>query len=202
MIQEISLEELRQMAIDARVMLERKAFGAEHECVKIYLHWTAGWYKSVFDDYHICIGKNGELWPMTDDLSETLQHTWLRNTGSIGIAMCCCAGANTEDLGAAPPTDKQIEAMAKCVTVLCEALDLPIDKTAVLTHGEAADAEDEDYTGYGPDDCYGPKNGCERWDLEFLGTPESPVYNPYATDGSRGGDVIRGKANWYHENGF
>ncbi|MDY6053320.1 MAG: N-acetylmuramoyl-L-alanine amidase, partial [Anaerovibrio sp.] len=44
---------------------------------------------------------------------------------------------------------------------------------------------------------YGPKNGCERWDLEYLGTEESPKYNPRATDGSRGGDVFRGKANWY-----
>ncbi len=44
---------------------------------------------------------------------------------------------------------------------------------------------------------YGPKHDCERWDLEFLGTPDSPAYNPWATNGSRGGDVLRGKANWY-----
>ena len=37
----------------------------------------------------------------------------------------------------------------------------------------------------------------KNWDLEYLGTPESPSFNPWATDGSRGGDVLRGKANWY-----
>jgi len=39
--------------------------------------------------------------------------------------------------------------------------------------------------------------------LEFLGTPESPVYDPYGKKGyRRGGDVIRGKANWYRKAGI
>ena len=28
---------------------------------------------------------------------------------------------------------------------------------------------------------------------------ESPVFNPWATNGSRGGDVLRGKAQYYRE---
>ena len=64
-----------------------------------------------------------------------------------------------------------------------------------MTHGEAADNEDGIY----PYDPYGPKNGCERWDLEYLGTMESPKYHPWADDGMRGGDVLRGKANWYRK---
>ena len=38
-------------------------------------------------------------------------------------------------------------------------------------------------------------------DLEYLGTDESPRYNPWAKDGSRGGDILRGKANWYRQQG-
>ena len=29
---------------------------------------------------------------------------------------------------------------------------------------------------------------------------ESPYFAPWADDGTRGGDVLRGKANWYKEN--
>jgi len=198
----VTLATVRQMAAEAKDALNAKARGAEHDTVKIYLHWTAGWYENIYDDYHICIGEHGEIWPTTYDLSETLEHTWARNSGSIGIALCCGACADTENLGEAPPTAEQIEAMAKVIATLCSALGLPINKQTVLTHGEAADGEDQDYAAYGPADFYGPKNGCERWDLEYLGTEESPVYNPYATDGTRGGDVLRGKANWYSQNGY
>lgn len=59
--------------------------------------------------------------------------------------------------------------------------------------GEAADNED----GLNVHGDYGPRENCERWDLEYLGTSESPSFNPWATDGTRGGDVLRGKANWY-----
>ena len=83
--------------------------------------------------------------------------------------------------------------MAYTVAVLCYVLDIQIDKMHVMTHGEAADNED----GRCPHEPYGPRTTCERWDLEYLGTEESPSFNPWADDGSRGGDVIRGKANWY-----
>ena len=62
----------------------------------------------------------------------------------------------------------------------------------VLTHGEAADNEDGMY----PHAPYGPKANCERWDLEYLGTEESPSFAPWA-QGKRGGDILRGKAIWY-----
>ena len=65
-----------------------------------------------------------------------------------------------------------------------------------MTHGEAGDNEDGLYTH----DAYGPRTTCERWDLEFLGTDESPSFNPWAEDGTRGGDVLRGKALWYKNN--
>jgi len=209
-MRETTLDEIRNLVQLARPELERRAHAAGHENVKIYLHWTAGWYDHVFEDYHISImgafnpedEDNGKLFISTEDFSDILQHTWLRNTGSIGVALCCGVGADTNDLGDCPPTAKQIEMMAKVVAALCDELDLPVDIYTVLTHGEAADNEDDDVEGYGEEKCYGPKNDCERWDLEYLGTEESPEYNPWDTSGRRGGDVIRGKANWYLDKGI
>ena len=94
---------------------------------------------------------------------------------------------------------KQIEVMAQVIDRVATALWLTINKQNVLTHGEAANNEH----GLNVHPCYAWWNdeegdGDTRGDLEFLGTPESPCYNPFATDGSRGGDVLRGKANWYH----
>lgn len=188
-MRDIDFDELATMAVDAKDALYAKAGGTP----KIYLHWSAGHYNQVFDDYHINIKGNGDIVASTDDLSETLAHTYHRNTGAIGISLACGYGANTEDLGDEPPTEQQIENMAYTVAVLCYVLDIPIDKEHVMTHGEAADNED----GRCPHEPYGPRTTCERWDLEYLGTEESPSFNPWAEDGSRGGDVIRGKANWY-----
>lgn len=189
MMRDIDFEELASMAVDAKNALYAKAGGTP----TIYLHWSAGHYNQTFDDYHINIKGNGDIVASTDDLSETLAHTYHRNTGAIGISLSCGYGANTENLGDEPPTEAQIENMAYAVAVLCYVLDIPIDKMHVMTHGEAADNED----GRCPHEPYGPRTTCERWDLEYLGTEESPSFNPWADDGSRGGDVIRGKANWY-----
>lgn len=192
-MKDVSIEELYAAADEARedIWDAAKAYGRDP---KIYLHWSAGHYFHTFDDYHINITADGKLYAATDDLSEVLAHTWKRNSGAVGISLCCGYKATTNGLGDEPPTPQQIEAMAQAIVAVAEGLWLTIDKAHVLTHGEAADNEDELYTH----DNYGPKSTCERWDLEFLGTEESPSFNPWATDGSRGGDVLRGKAIWYH----
>ena len=110
---------------------------------RIYLHWTAGHYDDVYDDYHINIGAGGELYLTCEDFTELKAHTWRRNTGSIGIAMCCAAGATAirgseTDFGKEPPTQQQIEAMAKTVAVLTYVLGLEIKLLTVTTHCEAA----------------------------------------------------------------
>ena len=124
-----------------------------------------------------------------------LEATYRRNSGSVSICILGCLGATTNNLGAESPTPLQIEGMAKAIAALSNGLWLTIDKQRVLTHGEAADNED----GICPHDPYGPKSTCERWDLEYLGTLESPTVHPWAEDGGRGGDVLRGKANWYRK---
>lgn len=191
-MRQVTLEELKDMTENCResIWAQAQTYGREP---KIYLHWTAGHYGQYYlNDYHIAIDYDGSIY-VEHDLDEVLAHTYRRNTGAVGITLACCVGATSDDLGSEPPTNAQIEAMAQVIVAVADGLWLTIDKNHVLTHGEAADNED----GLYPHDPYGPKSTCERWDLEYLGTSESPSFNPYATDGSRGGDVLRGKAIWY-----
>ena len=163
---------------------------------KLYLHWSAGRYGQFWSDYHVQIDRDGEIYVIADgELDDVLAATWKRNTGSVNICMLGCYGATTNNLGTEPPTDAQIDGMAQAIAALCNGLWLTIDKQRVLTHGEAADNED----GIEPHEAYGPRTTCERWDLEYLGTLESPKFHPWSTDGGRGGDVLRGKANWYRK---
>lgn len=190
-LREVSIDELRAAADEARedIWEAAKEYGREP---KVYMHWTAGHYETFFDDYHVSIDDAGRIY-LNGSLSDILAHTYHRNSGAVGITLNACVGATSSDLGAEAPTAAQIEAMAQAVCAICDGLWLTIDKAHVMSHGEAADNED----GIEPHEAYGPKTTCERWDLEYLGTDESPAFSPWATDGSRGGDVLRGKANWY-----
>ena len=193
-MQEVKIDELYELASDARQEIWGKAQANGRE-PKIYLHWSAGHYFQKFDDYHVNITADGRLWLMSD-LSDTLAHTWRRNSGAVGISLCCCAGATTGDLGDEPPTSQQIEAMAQAIAAIADGLWLTIDRDHVMTHGEAADSVDGIYT-WDESDCYGPQHTVERWDLQFLGTDESPYYTADHDDPSTGGNVLRGKALWY-----
>ena len=170
--------------------------------VMITWHWSAGWYDQPHHDYHINILGDGDVYIAESDFAVKLPHTWYKNTANIGISMCCCADATTEDGGSAPPTDEQIESMAKITAVLSEALNLPVTKYHIATHGERADNEDwdiyyDDYNGY-PNNTYGPKSDCCRWDLDVLWTPESPEFDPW-NESARGGTILRGKTKWYKQ---
>lgn len=195
-MKKIALKELYNLAVGAKEDLEELANGCDRP-IMLYLHWTAGKYFTQFNDYHINIDGEGNIYVSTDDLSEVLAHTWKRNTGAIGITLDCAYEATTEDLGDYPPTEIQIEKMAQVVAVLAQALDIPIDIQHVMTHGEAADCEDGRYIH----ELYGPKNGCERWDIQYLGTEESPEYTTDYDNPCTGGNVIRGKAVWYKNQG-
>lgn len=195
-MRKVSLEELGQIVADSREDVWSVAGGYERQ-PKIYLHWSAGRYDTVFDDYHINITGDGDIIVTTEDMSEVKYHTYMRNAGAIGISLCCCYGATSNDLDACgyAPTAKQIETMAQVITVVADALWLTIDMKHVMTHGEAADNAD----GWYAHEPYGPNNGVERWDLQYLGTNESPAYVRDYDDPAAGGNVLRGKAIWYKE---
>ena len=60
----------------------------------IYLHWTAGRYDQFFDDYHLNIDGDGKVYRTCASLDEKKAHTYQRNSGSIGITLCCALDAS------------------------------------------------------------------------------------------------------------
>jgi hypothetical protein len=193
-MRKVTLLELNQLALQSKSELWSAAQSVGRD-VKLYLHWSAGRYGQFFDEYHINIDKDASIYVSSGNLHTIKSHTYKRNTGAIGISLACCYNATTDSLGYQPPTDMQIEAMSQVIAVLCKALDLTIDIYRVMTHAEAAnnmDGLNPDYevNGY-PDGKYGPGFSCERWDLWFIpGVPKG-----------EGGNVLRGKAIWYQQQG-
>jgi len=196
-MREVTFEKLAHYAETCRERLWDKALSVVLDSPKIILHWTAGYWEQPFEDYHINITGDGRILLPSWDLTEKRDHTWKLNTGTIGIALCCAKDATTNDLGENPPTAKQIEKISKTVAILSRHLEVSLNSDNVLTHGEAAD---NPYL-YDDEDLYGPQNPCSdmRWDLQFLGTPESPEYITDHENPMTGGNVIRGKAIWYLE---
>ena len=165
------------------------AQAAKGRIAQIYLHWTAGRYGQLYDDYHFNIDADGSIYQTCTQLTELKSHTWHRNTGAIGIALCCACSAlphngRDTEFGKFPPTPQQIDAAGKLVAKLAQGLNIPIDRGNVLTHCEAALI-----------DGYGPYSGDAetRWDLWYLrDSPGDGQMKP-------GGDILRGKARWYLE---
>lgn len=96
----------------------------------IYLHWTAGFYDQTFPDYHLNVTGTGDVLSASDCFTELLSHTYLRNSGAIGIAMCCAKDAvmyadRSFDLGVFPPSPVQVEETAALVALLTLTLDIP-----------------------------------------------------------------------------
>lgn len=170
------IEEIKEMAKNARGQIDR-----------IYLHWSAGHYGQVYDDYHITIDHDGRIYCPDNchDLTVFREHTWRRNSNTIGLCVAGCYDACANSgynltMGSEPVTQAQIEVMAIVVACLCKYAGVSIND--VYTHCEIARI-----------DGYGPFSGdpSTRWDLWFL---------PDGNDMKPGGDVIRGKAIWYLNN--
>lgn len=145
-------------------------------------HWGANWYDNTSDHYHLNILGDGSIYSDYDNLDIRLPHTAGRNTGNIGISMSCCADAmvwadGTVKFGSAPPTDAQVDTMAKIVMVICRAKGWEISYDRFKTHAEWAAIDGYSIYDSDPD---------MRWDL--LKLPQ---------ESGSGGDIIRGKAIWF-----
>lgn len=123
-------------------------------CDRIYLHWTGGRYYQQFADYHINIDGEGRIY-VDGVFTDKKEHTWRRNTRAIGIALDCCYNASPSDLGLYPPTDVQLEVMAKVVAKLCVEIGIDLNYD-VMSHNEIAE-----HDGYG---LYSGDTEC-KWDL-------------------------------------
>lgn len=77
-MEQITIQKLKELAEQAKANIESLAASMSRP-VRIFLHWSAGHYDQAFDDYHLCINKDGALIATTDDLSAVLAHTWRNN---------------------------------------------------------------------------------------------------------------------------
>ena len=93
------------MTLRKRFDLAKQAKG---EIQHLYLHWTAGRYQQFFDDYHLSIDGEGQLHQTCNRFTDLKAHTYQRNSGAIGIALCCALDASWNgerpDLGTYPPS--------------------------------------------------------------------------------------------------
>lgn len=172
----VSMDELKQYIINTNGYIR-----------KVYLHWSAGRYHQAFDDYHINIDSDGKVYMFDSDLTIKRNHTYMRNSRSVGIALCCAYGAVCNsgydaDMGDYDVTSEQIETMAYIIALFVRYGGISIND--VMTHCEAAF-----------EDGYGPYQGDPdlRWDLWWL-------YDNADGRMKLGGNVLRGKAEWYLSN--
>lgn len=124
---------------------------------RIILHWTAGAHKASSLDlahYHILIEADGKLVKGTHSIKDNVStgdniyaaHTFRLNTGSIGVSVCCMAGAVEAPFksGSFPMTQKQWDTMSQVASELCEFYDIQVTPETVLGHGEVANNLDID----------------------------------------------------------
>lgn len=131
----------------------------------ITIHWTAGSGLQTFPEYHFCIQADGEV-VHTLPIAEKGAHTWRRNSGNVGMSMCCCPPSH-------PPTPVQIEHTAKLVAEVCHRFGIPVQGKYVgpsykqvdgelVTIGTADHPTVTDHAHYARADGYYP----DRWDIE------------------------------------
>lgn len=157
---------------------------------KIYLHWSATPYDwKEPGHYHTVITGDGTCHRLTDYHEHLSAHTYARNANAIALSLACMGSGGFRDY---PPTEKQIDSMAKECAKVALGLGWPADevkmKKLIMTHAEAAANRDyplnlvQAAQGQGenfarsiglPHDNYGPSSwsdgwpggNVERWDL-------------------------------------
>ncbi len=116
---------------------------------RVICHWTAGAHRASQVDkehYHILIEADGKLIrgihtinqnqaPISGDYAA---HTLNCNGGSIGVSLCCMAGAKEApfDAGHHPMTKIQWDKLAVVVAELCHHYGIAVTPQTVLSHAE------------------------------------------------------------------
>lgn len=116
---------------------------------RIVCHWTAGGHKATDFDrkhYHMLLEGDGRLVLGIPSirLNEApakkgyAAHTLNCNSGSIGVSLCCMAGAVEDPFnpGNAPMTKTQWDKLAVVVAELCRRYGIPVTPKTVLSHAE------------------------------------------------------------------
>jgi N-acetyl-anhydromuramyl-L-alanine amidase AmpD len=153
------------------------------------LHWTAGSHRASSLDrshYHILIEGNGALVRgnpsiVLNDAGGTKKgyaaHTLNCNTGSIGVALCCMAGAVERPFkaGSAPMTLAQWQMLPRVVADLCRRYTIPVTPKTVLSHAEVQANLGVAQRG--------------KWDIARL------AFNPSVVGSKACGDILRDRVS-------
>lgn len=116
---------------------------------RVVCHWTAGSHSAGDTDkdaYHILVEGNGRLVRGRPSIALNsgrvkpgyAAHTLNCNGGSIGVSLCCMAGAEERpfDAGRYPMTRAQWNAMTMVVAELCKYYRIKVTPKTVLSHAE------------------------------------------------------------------
>lgn len=153
---------------------------------RIYTHWSAHDYNSVYPAYHFCLatGDDGELLVVnTHDVRENMRnvydspdepyaaHTRKRNSFALGISIMAMEGSRPDDFGAYPLTEDRIDGLCLMAARLAAFYDVPIDADHIMSHAEAA--LHDGYFGTLPE---------QRWDIARLVAGPRPLVEQDAID--------------------
>ncbi|QEL21715.1 N-acetylmuramoyl-L-alanine amidase [Bosea sp. F3-2] len=117
---------------------------------RVIVHWTAGVHRASGLDrthYHILIEGDGHLVRGSSSIALNdaggakkgyAAQTLNCNTGSIGVSLCCMAGATESpfNAGSAPMTRVQWEALPAVLADLCRRYSISVTPQTVLSHAE------------------------------------------------------------------
>lgn len=116
---------------------------------RVIAHWTAGGHKATEFDrghYHILIEGDGKLVKGIPSIALNVSpvkpgyaaHTLNCNSGSIGVSLCCMAGATESPFhaGNAPMRSVQWDTLTYVLRELCARYSIPVTPRTVLSHAE------------------------------------------------------------------
>lgn len=117
---------------------------------RVIVHWTAGAHRASGLDrshYHILIEGDGKFVRGIPSIDKNdargvkpgyAAHTLNCNSGSIGVSLCCMAGAIESPFkgGSAPMTGEQWDALPAVLADLCRRYSIPVAPQTVLSHAE------------------------------------------------------------------
>jgi hypothetical protein len=159
---------------------------------RIYTHWSAHDYGSVWPAYHFCVATKDDgtiVVVHTHDVTENMRdvyadpdapyaaHTRGRNSHAVGISIMAMQGAKPEDFGPYPLTEELIDGLCRVGAYLADYYGVPIDAEHIMSHAEAALQD-----GY-----YGNAES-ERWDIARLRAEPRPLEQ---NDGIEAGEELR-----------
>ncbi len=161
---------------------------------RMYTHWSAHDYRSVFPAYHFCVATTdaGDIVVVnTHDITENMRnvyeapdepyaaHTRGRNSFALGISIMAMEGATPHDFGAYPLTEPLVDALCRVAATLARTYDIPIHADRIMSHCEAA-----------LHDGYFGTQSDQRWDIARLCADVRPLER---RDAIETGDELRAR---------